>query len=554
MTTATQLPETIRATVHDDAISRVTRFFNATTFDTLIELLQNARRAKAHRVDVTIGEGVVTVADDGNGIADPSAILSFGHSDWDRDTAGSEDPAGMGMYSLSRYPEVTIQSRQRGGGPAWRVRLTEDHFLGKLAALVETVDASEKAPCGTIVTFRHDNAALDDVEKAARFYPLPVYCNGVEMGKRHFLDNALYVEEWRGIRIGAYPNRYALWYRDYDADINFHGLQVRNAKLPVVETIGSPWSALADVQDCPELELMLPARREVVENDFLKELREAAKGVIYRAILHHGNPQELPFDVYQDALGHGVVLPTPEPRLELWNPNEGIISKDPVDPGAGLVMDCAGRLENGDQHTLYRAAKSNGTVERLFKAEPGYRGYEWYDRLAKVDDMDIACTLDNETSDVNELRRNNPRKMKKFRPDSITFTLCASRKGGDSFKIDVPADVAFVHEELDWYNDDVRPLVTKDSDIDAEDLIDLMMQSFFDPNEDYGADSVETQEENWRDIFQSIAIEHLRSAEDAVVASVKSALERHVKYLLPMGWQANITIAADRKMDVIIQS
>ena len=54
-----RLPATIRASVHEDAIGRVTRFFNATTLETLNELFQNARRAGATRVDVRIAGGVV---------------------------------------------------------------------------------------------------------------------------------------------------------------------------------------------------------------------------------------------------------------------------------------------------------------------------------------------------------------------------------------------------------------------------------------------------------------------------------------------------------------
>ena len=109
----TLLPSTIRARVHDDAISRVTRFFNATTVETLNELFQNARRAGATRVDVTIADGEVRVADDGEGITQPAALLAFGQSHWDSAPAQREDPAGIGVYALAHCPKVTIRSRPR---------------------------------------------------------------------------------------------------------------------------------------------------------------------------------------------------------------------------------------------------------------------------------------------------------------------------------------------------------------------------------------------------------------------------------------------------------
>jgi len=128
----TLLPRTIRARVHADAISRVTRFFNATTVETLNELFQNARRAGATRVDVTIAYGEVRATDDGQGIAQPAALLAFGQSNWESGAAQREDPAGMGVYALARRPRVTIRSRPRPTDghqlPAWEVHLTPEHF------------------------------------------------------------------------------------------------------------------------------------------------------------------------------------------------------------------------------------------------------------------------------------------------------------------------------------------------------------------------------------------------------------------------------------------
>ena len=107
MTDRSRFPASIRARVHDGAIDRVTRFFNATLADAFVELIQNARRAGATRIQVLTdtfpeAEGSVsirvTVTDDGNGIANPAVLLSFGESGWDEDTARREDPAGIGVY------------------------------------------------------------------------------------------------------------------------------------------------------------------------------------------------------------------------------------------------------------------------------------------------------------------------------------------------------------------------------------------------------------------------------------------------------------------------
>ena len=66
------LPKEIRETIHEDAIQKVSRFFNATTSECLNELLQNSRRSGATRVDITLQDSTVT--DDGRGVQDPEAL------------------------------------------------------------------------------------------------------------------------------------------------------------------------------------------------------------------------------------------------------------------------------------------------------------------------------------------------------------------------------------------------------------------------------------------------------------------------------------------------
>ena len=99
------LPATIAASVAPETISKVGRLFNGSATDVLNELLQNARRAGAGRVRLTItgtpGDRLLTIVDDGQGIADPVAIVTLGRSGWTAETLRREDPAGMGVFSLA---------------------------------------------------------------------------------------------------------------------------------------------------------------------------------------------------------------------------------------------------------------------------------------------------------------------------------------------------------------------------------------------------------------------------------------------------------------------
>ena len=297
----------IRARVHDGAIRRVTRMYAAGLADIFTETLQNSRRSGATRVRVTVGgPGIgpltVTVADDGAGIADPAVLLSFGENGWSEDLVRREDAAGMGMLSLARRG-CTVLSRTSSGEPApgWRVELTPEHFLGEAEAAVQPDDAAPW-PHGTAVTFpatetENADAVRKAIGTAAWHFPLPVVfedvpntpAGGEALERRAFLDGALHAERWRGLVFGVFKDRWNGFGLN-DPDVNFHGLTVA-VRLPSVETVHGPrWSVSADIDDCPALELVLPARKEAVETPFLSEMREAARLAIYRAMAADAGP------------------------------------------------------------------------------------------------------------------------------------------------------------------------------------------------------------------------------------------------------------------------
>ena len=332
-------PSTIRARIHDSAIRRVTRIYASTLSDVMTEALQNSRRADAAQVRIAVGpladpscgepRFTVTVSDDGAGIADPAVLLSFGENGWSDDLVRREDAAGFGFASLSRRG-CTVSSRPRSPDgstmPGWRVDLAPAHFLGDTEA---EVHADDGAPCphGTSITFQAPESAAAirrAAENAARHYPLPVFFEespssepgGEPLERRAFLDGAVHAEAWRGLAFGVFRDRH----RGYnDPDLNFHGLTLP-VRLPTVETVhAGVWSVRADIGDCPELELVLPARKEAVENAFLKEMQSAARLAIYRAMAAESSPCPA-FEDWKRARDAGIDIAPPPALLRPWRP------------------------------------------------------------------------------------------------------------------------------------------------------------------------------------------------------------------------------------------
>src|SRR3546814_1712664 len=87
------------------------------------------------------------------------------------------------------------------------------------------------------------------------------------------------------------------------------------------------WSAKVDIVDAPQIHLVLPARKEVVENSALENLRTAIRIAIYRHIQSLGS-HRLSHTSWCDAEALGVHLPPASPILEPWTPAQADSDSD----------------------------------------------------------------------------------------------------------------------------------------------------------------------------------------------------------------------------------
>ena len=566
---------TIRARIHDSAIKRVTRTFAASIGEVFSETLQNSRRAGATRVCVAVtgsdGNLTVTVTDDGAGIADPAILLSFGENGWSEDLVAAEDAAGMGMLSLARRG-CTVSSRPRAtdGDPApgWRVELLPTHFLGEAETKVGPDDAAPW-PHGAAVSFRASGSEDAErirraIEQAARHYPLPVMfedvpdtpAGGETLDRRAFLDGALHIERWRGLVFGAFKDRWN-GFGINDPDVNFHGITV-SAQLPRVESVtGECWTAGADIVDCPDLELVLPARKEPVETPFLEEMREAARLAIYRAMAADPDPRPS-FADRKRAHEADIDIATPPPELRPWRPGLANVDdwreppkRESVGPDA-LLMACD--PEPPEAQALWRAAERNGIAGRLFEPDRRLEGYAWYDAIERIVHIHTEATVGRRPHALDRYpapeRSGAPGAPLAQRPDSIRMSLALRPDRGVGRILDLDADVAFAGDA--WaYVGDALPLVTAGSDIEPFQLMELLRAAFFSASDDADADSWERQ----RDVFEQealhIATRLLVSDDAARRSSIAEAVTRELFWLIPHDRGAEISVR-DRKVTVTL--
>ena len=559
----------VRARLHPRALDHMPLFFDATAPSAFVELIQNARRGGASHVDITAkpadpksGDDTlkVTVSDNGRGIADPALLLSFGQSGWDEPLARRERPAGMGIACLARRGCV-VSSRARAPSDrpvtGWRMTLEPDHFLGKAAATA-VPDKTAPAPCGTCVTF-HATESLDALKAAvaatARYAPLWVSFNGKELERHNFLEGALRIEHWNGLTLAVLKSRHPPYNQP---DLNFHGLTL-NVRLPHVQSLdGETWTVRAEAEDCPELELVLPARKEAVENAFLEKLREEARLCIYRALAPADPPPRMAFEDHARAARAGIELPEPRAELRPWEPSTANV--DDWSPDAGLIPLGPETLvveydaDPPDTQPFYRAAQRARLAPMLFEPDPRLAGYDWYDSLPRLTDMNAHIDIDGETYTETALHRRfkaaaqngDPKEIRRpqDRADRIVMTVDVARPDGTGYSTRYLADVVFLDTGWGWLSD-ACPIIAAGSDLDATDLARLLRLSFFCPSDDADADSYSTQSDQFDDAALHMALQHVASADEATRTAIARAVWQDVHWLMPKDRAVDISVRGD---------
>ena len=534
----TRKPNTIRARIADEAIARVTQFFDGTLTQTLHEVLQNARRSGAATVAITYHRATdrLTVADDGRGIADPRTLLAFGKTGWGKDLQAAESPAGMGVFSLARR-SPRIRSRV-AGRPPWAVDLDEDHFVGRAAAAI--TDAGDYQPAhGTEVTF---SILPDDrywtpghLSEAVRHYPLPVSIDGRKPEQTDFLKDAVRVETWRGLRIGVFSSTSPAW---VTPNINFHGLQVMCQDLPQVHALPAAdsstpraWWAMADVVDCPALELTLPARTAIVQTPFVRELVNEARAVIYRAIAGGGFAPRLGYDTRKTAGAAGIPLPEDPRQLTPWRPQNARDAKlldRPRHPDlqhAMLVDD--DELDAAESQNLAWAAREAATLGRYWETEDQLKGYAWYDGLPRVVGVNVRVTAGGRTETSTRQTRRDHAPCQRGPVDRVELELIVKRPGRDaSDTIRMPTSAALLSGDGSGVSHDDPDFVTsRDAGIDTEALETALLDAYFQPSLDAEADSLDTQMQEYRRRMAYSITELLDSAEAAADGTIRRLVE-----------------------------
>ncbi|MCQ0090364.1 MULTISPECIES: ATP-binding protein [Rhodobacterales] len=521
-------PTSFHACVADDAISKVSRLFNATLDDIFAELFQNARRAGATQISVSqidypdLGP-VICLIDNGPGLSDPRDLFTLGQSAWENDVQSIEDAAGMGFFSLAGR-RVRIIAQKHGTCRSWMIDAEPESFGGEVP-----ITCSEGPPNhdGTtiLIAIKPNESFVPAANHAARYLPIDVMIDGVIASRKDFLADAEYIEEWNGIRIGIYESS-TVGFRNSEI-INFHGVTL-HARLPSLsQEFHRTYYARLDVTHCASLKLVLPARKEIVENAFMDDLRNHISLLFYQLIKEAG-AHSLSYDNFRRAAALGIDLLPAAMMLREFKPSHA--DRDQTSLGAVKTItadDVIYDSEGGaiEEQNLAYALSAQRVETRLYDPKPAFTGYEWYEQLTRLSVKEYRVIGDTDTFCVAPGKRLTMTE----RPDQLEIQcILADATYSEAWTL---ATDWLIFGEDDWGLDDVDIAVTKSSKATSADLVDFLEHALFCPSDDAEAGSYDQQERWFRDEAEDLAINMLETSLDAEINAITRVIDRELYWL-----------------------
>lgn len=201
-TIASDRPVAVVAGLNERNLMGSLKHLFAGSMSVIGELMQNARRADASRIDIEASpaEGFMAISDNGSGIENFQDLITLAQSGWDEETMLADRPFGMGLFSvLFAAARITFRSRARSLTVSLqdviekrKLYVTADAGAPSVGSRIELHDlASELRQ----TTWRNGPGAIlpDSTQERTEYvlgnairiraagFPIPVFVNGIEV-------------------------------------------------------------------------------------------------------------------------------------------------------------------------------------------------------------------------------------------------------------------------------------------------------------------------------------------------------------------------------------
>jgi hypothetical protein len=531
----------IRATIAPESIKKSNRFFDNSLQTIYTELSQNARRAQATTLRITLlpldeTRTHIVFEDNGTGVQDFGKLLQFGKSDWTGNIARKEDAAGMGFFCLANLGATVISMGKTA------------HFTPASFVQDEDVEVFEhQGPefKGTRIIFTYPmpcTLATEKIDAHCRYNNFDTYINEKKIPKRDFLEGAEFITTWKNLRLGVFAEKPSLQHAYSDGDTNFYGLRLntRWASYPkLIQGQDGTYKTVyvrVDIPDTEHLELQLPDRKSLLMTPQLEETKRKCHELVWQYCI--GKIHRLPYKNYEQAKKVFPELGESEENfatLYVYNGgdredyNNQYPSSVPEGKGITWLRPPQWLTQRNDHFLLgniYQAIEENGQDILFMQEDQENENYTWYQRKPEVtrielwiDDHLVAVEDGDQTID---LSLNNPQTQawnENNKPETIVWKVITNQ---ETYLL--PCSVLFLGTKYEGI-DSADFVVTKACQITVDEFEELATFFYFEFNPDHDGD-YDTEYDEFTKKIERISRLYLHGPEAELNTHLKQIRDR----------------------------
>jgi hypothetical protein len=497
--------------------------FDGSSKSVLLELMQNARRAGATKIDISFIDETLNIAHDGMPFDNFQKLFSLGSSGWEKQGIKNEDPAGMGFFVSTLFESVEVISR-KDENSAYIIKAAKTQLTKENSKLDINI-VEFKNSIHNVELRLHDGVAVNeyDYRQVAEHFPVPSTFTGMINGKiqtiseEYKLDQAdkkknnprLLEKTVNGVRMFFQKiNTYSCGH-SHPVYFNYHGHKVDlsgQINLLMRQVIRENGLVLVVLpEENSKLRLTLPARESIVKDKTYFQMLEDIKDILAEYINHQDN-HNLPYETYLELGGSGKIkqeAAIPEGLKKYW-------------------YSCGQNL-NILFHNVDNVLNCN-----LFP----YKGYSWYDNYTELSEDNIALRIvaDGKVSTI-PLKAFPCEKAETQSGLVDNMELIYVQSGQEPELISSLKQAVLLgsyneglYGYFEQYDDEVW--ICKGEDINSSlDYLEDCLVSFWEPNDNGDCDSWETQLEEFRDALRHWW-EDVFLPEDKELLSIQRALSK----------------------------
>ena len=261
--------------VNENRLLQKAKYFFESPKTVFVELAQNAARAGATKLKLSLKDNKLFAIDDGKGCTDPMALLTLAGSDWSEEVEENQNPAGWGLFVLysisdrvkfiSRFGELAVDCNLFLTDSKYREGLLKNVNKHKyFAGFIVQAELKQQ-----IMVHKQYHSFID--KKMLRWFPMEIEYNGESIERKNAdteFCEAPIVTEYMGNKVYINPKRldsysspqhypFVIWYG-----------------IPIEPALFDKMAVVIDVQKGMPLNPVLPYRDRIANDKALQEFQE----------------------------------------------------------------------------------------------------------------------------------------------------------------------------------------------------------------------------------------------------------------------------------------